>query len=117
MIAVAHPAILDPQVPSIQPPQLPQSTFERGNTRLRFRVIGGHRHQGDDPPPAAGLLRAHRERQRHRCAAECGQQFPPSDGDWHAPLSVRGCLKNTIPRRVHAVSTFKKEGWLLLGGL
>src|SRR5262249_17902636 len=31
-------------------------------------------------------LRARRERPRRRRAAECGQQFPPSDGDCHAPL-------------------------------
>jgi len=32
------------------------------------------------------LLRARRERPRDRRAAECGQQFPPSDGDCHTPL-------------------------------
>src|SRR5215470_17403279 len=32
------------------------------------------------------LLRARRERPRNRCAAERGQQFPPSDGDCHTPL-------------------------------
>jgi hypothetical protein len=31
------------------------------------------------------LLRTRRERPRRR-AAECGQQFPPSDGDCHTPL-------------------------------
>jgi hypothetical protein len=32
------------------------------------------------------LLRARRERPRCRGAAECGQQFPSSDGDRHTPL-------------------------------
>src|SRR5262249_5712546 len=32
------------------------------------------------------LLRARRERPHDGHAAECGQQFPPSDGDCHAPL-------------------------------
>jgi ParB-like chromosome segregation protein Spo0J len=32
------------------------------------------------------LLRARHERPRCCCAAECGQQFPPSDGDCHTPL-------------------------------
>src|SRR5262249_47813595 len=32
------------------------------------------------------LLRARRERPRGRRAAECDQQFPPSDGDCHTPL-------------------------------
>src|SRR5215510_8332540 len=36
------------------------------------------------------LLRARRERPRRRRAAECGQQFPPSDGDCHAPLPCEG---------------------------
>src|SRR5262249_42054973 len=31
-------------------------------------------------------LRARRERPCSRRAAECGQQFPPSDGDCHRPL-------------------------------
>src|SRR5262249_54399190 len=34
----------------------------------------------------AWLLRARRERPRRRRAAECSQQFPPSDGDCHTPL-------------------------------
>src|SRR5262249_15939041 len=33
-----------------------------------------------------GLLRARRERPRGCRAAECSQQFPASDGDWHPPL-------------------------------
>src|SRR5262249_1421482 len=33
------------------------------------------------------LRRARRERPRDRRAAECSQQFPPSDGDCHTPLS------------------------------
>ena len=36
-----------------------------------------------------GLLCARRERPRCRRAAEYSQQFPPSDGDCHAP-PVRG---------------------------
>jgi hypothetical protein len=35
------------------------------------------------------LLRARRERPRNHCAAKCGQQFPPSDGDCHTPLPQR----------------------------
>src|SRR5262249_47685645 len=34
----------------------------------------------------SALLRARRERPCGSRAAECGQQFPPSDGDCHAPL-------------------------------
>src|SRR5262249_44191152 len=45
------------------------------------------------------LLRARRERPRRRRAAECSQQFPPSDGDCHTPLprEVRKG-KDTTPR-------------------
>src|SRR5262249_39567448 len=61
------------------------------------RALGGraavkesyHRHR---------RLRPHRERPRCRRTAECGQQFPPSDGDCHAPLPCevhRG--KDTTP--------------------
>jgi hypothetical protein len=39
-----------------------------------------------DAPHPARLLRAHRKRPCGRRAAECGQQFPPSDGDCHTPL-------------------------------
>src|SRR6516165_11106375 len=43
------------------------------------------------------LLRARRERPHNGRAAECSQQFPPSDGDCHAPLQVRKC-NDTTPR-------------------
>src|SRR5215831_10891312 len=49
------------------------------------------------------LLRARRERPRSRCAAECGQQFPPSDGDCHAPLPCEVRKRNdTTPRCVQS---------------
>jgi|SRR6516164_3500712 len=51
------------------------------------------------------LLRPRRERPCHR-AAECGQQFPPSDGDCHAPLP-REVRKETIPRHERAVFSFR----------
>src|SRR5215472_2214843 len=61
------------------------------------------------------LLRARRERPRGR-AAECDQQFPPSDGDCHAPLpcEVRQG-KDTTPRAccpkgaqgIYRITTFR----------
>src|SRR6516225_7816041 len=45
---------------------------------LRQRGSSNHRHRR--------LLRARRVRPCHRSTAECGQQFPPSDGDCHMPL-------------------------------
>src|SRR5262249_43844506 len=45
------------------------------------------------------LLRARRQRPRHRRAAECGQQFPPSDDDRHTPLPCEVRKGNdTTPR-------------------
>jgi hypothetical protein len=49
--------------------------------------------------------RARRERPRHRRAAECGQQLPPSDGDCHAPLPCE-VRKDNIPRHERAVFAF-----------
>src|SRR5262249_48245979 len=47
------------------------------------------------------LLRARRQRPRCR-AAERSYQFPPSDVDWHEPLSVRGLPRER--KRYHAAS-------------
>jgi hypothetical protein len=45
---------------------------------LRFRVVGGHRHQRSDPPPAAALLRARPERPGGGRAAEQRDERAPS---------------------------------------
>src|SRR5262249_2790425 len=46
-----------------------------------------------------GLLRPRRERPRGRRSAECGKQFPPSDGDCHTPLPLEVRKWNdTTPR-------------------
>jgi len=45
-------------------------------------------HQNANALHSLELLRARCERPRRR-AAECDQQFPPSDGDCHAPLPRR----------------------------
>ena len=50
---------------------------------------------------------------RRRRAAECGQQFPPSDGDCHTPLPCE-VRKGRIPRHERAVS--RRVGWLALLG-
>src|SRR5262249_9059346 len=46
------------------------------------------------------LLRARCERPSGSCAAECSQQFPPSDGDCHTPLPCARVRKwnDTTPR-------------------
>src|SRR5262249_18332776 len=49
----------------------------------------------------AFVLRACHQLPRRRRAAECDQQFPPSDGDGHAPLpcEVRKAEDTTRPAR------------------
>src|SRR5262249_32189935 len=55
------------------------------NACLSVRIVRSQHYYGESPHPF-GLLRARRERPRRRSAAECSQQFPPSDGDCHTPL-------------------------------
>jgi hypothetical protein len=50
------------------------------------------------------LLRPRGERCSNRRAAECSQQIPPSDRDWHVPSRAR-VPKETIPRHERAVFT------------
>src|SRR5262245_57807304 len=58
------------------------------------------------------LLRARRERPPSNRAAERGQQFPPSDGDFHTPLpcEVRKG-KNTTTRHAVPNSRGSRRGW------
>src|SRR5262245_35828924 len=65
---------------------------------------------------AVSLLPPRRERPRGRSAAECSQQFPPSDGDCHTPLRAR-CVKETIPHHQRAVFTFKEGRMLVVAPL
>src|SRR5262249_57778761 len=93
------PAAVDANVAAVGPAQLPQPLQERRQTGLAYRIVLGVWHEHADASHPLALLRAHRERPRRRRAAECGQQFPPSDGDCHTPLPRevrRG--KNTTPR-------------------
>jgi hypothetical protein len=53
-------------------------------------IFGFRKSTGIDEADDRRLLRARRERPRGSRAAECGQQFPPSDGDCHAPLPREG---------------------------
>src|SRR5262249_39574260 len=46
---------------------------------------------------------------RRRRAAESGQQFPPSDGDCHAPLPCE-VRKGTVPRHERAVPNSTASG-------
>src|SRR6516225_3621129 len=76
--------ILDDQVQTLDIPKFAQCLSEC------FKICGvqGQRccFQHADAPHPLALLRARRERPSSRRAAECSQQFPPSDGDCHSPL-------------------------------
>jgi len=60
----------------------------------------------ENPSHALALLRPCRERPRGRRAAECDQQFPPSDGDCHTPLpcEVRKGNDTTTPVHIGALA-------------
>jgi len=57
-----------------------------------------------DAPHPLALLRARRERQCGRRAAECSQQLPSSDNDCHTHSRAR-CANERIPRHERAVLT------------
>src|SRR5262245_54377936 len=54
--SVPSPAILDREVASLDPSQLPQAVFERGHARLCLRVAGDKTHQHADAPHPLALL-------------------------------------------------------------
>jgi hypothetical protein len=68
----------------------------------RWIIPKGWPKKGRSPHRSAalGLLRARSERPRRRRAAECSQQFPPSNGDCHTPLpcEVRKGISGLISR-------------------
>jgi hypothetical protein len=81
-----------------------------GRSARRIRDYNAH---GAGGPALRQRWTAHpgykRERRTERpCshAAERSYQCPPSDPDWHVPLSVRGLLHQRLPHREYAVSTF-----------
>ena len=92
--------VLDSDVLPFEITAFLEALTERGHiTRSDFRSPRvekhDHRHRR--------LLRARHARPRRR-AAECSQQFPPSDGDCHTPLPCE--VRNAkIPRHERAVLT------------
>src|SRR6516162_1964173 len=83
IVSARQPVVLDRHVLTFGVASFGQTFAERGHiTHDGFWCCGvdnpDHRH--------SRLLPARRERPRRSYAAECDQQFPPSDGDCHAPL-------------------------------
>jgi hypothetical protein len=66
-------------------------------------VVRGSRSDVSDARGLGRLLSARRERPRGRRAAECDQQFPPSNGDCHTPL----------PREVRKWNDTTPRAWSL----
>src|SRR5262249_31037391 len=86
--ASVGPAIVDRNGAILNPTEFAQSLYETATPMPPSRRRG--RSKKSDGRQFARLLRARRERPRCRRAAECCQQFPPSDGDCHAPLPCEG---------------------------
>src|SRR5215831_8031479 len=96
MILAFEPVILDGYVLATDVTGFSKPVAERirkARQSIRRPAIDepDHRHRR--------LLRACRERPRHRRATECGQQFPPSDGDCHTPLPCEVRKDNDITPR------------------
>ena len=84
---------------------LHQCIVRTGNRRTRCS------REKPDAPDLAGLLRAGGKRPSSR-TAERDYQFPPSDGDWHVPLSVSGLLieRNDTTPRVSGLHVRERRG-------
>src|SRR5262249_25603639 len=65
--------LVEPDVAAVGPPQLCELLLERANPSLGLAVALGVRHQDCDAPHATWLLRACRERPRHRAAEQCDE--------------------------------------------
>ena len=98
IIVALCPAIFDREIRS------PASPAAAHALRARVVPVAGALKHCDAPHPL-GLLCTCRERPRDRRAAECGQQFPPSDNECHIRPSHARCVNGTIPRRKRAVFT------------
>src|SRR5262249_33014488 len=84
IILAFRPSIFDRQVVTFDIADFAQSLME--STQPGRITVGRCAVEKTDSWELCRLLRAGSERPRGRCAAECGQQFPSSDGDCHAPL-------------------------------
>ena len=88
LAASLRPAIFNRDATSFDPTEFAQSLHKSGGQWALGRRCS--RAQEPDARQLPRLLRARGERPRDCRAAECGQQFPPSDGDCHAPLPCEG---------------------------
>ena len=94
IVATLRPAILDRHVAALNIAGFAQALMERARS-TQIEVRGSTAEESDYRHRR--LLRTRRKRPSS-CTAERGYQFPPSDGDWHVPLSCGGT------ERYHAAS-------------
>src|SRR5215469_16341143 len=92
-------AKVDLDVAAIDPAQFLQALYQLPDQGLPFWLALREHTQKSDARHRAGLPPSRRERPRGCRAAECSQQFPPSDGDCHTPLPCEVRRK-----RYHATS-------------
>src|SRR5262249_38311330 len=71
-IFVSGPAILDREIASLDPSQLPPAIFERAHARLRLWVAADKTHQHADPPH---LLRLRACWEREGCCRPAEQRY------------------------------------------
>src|SRR5215813_14455020 len=97
-------AICDVDIAFFQPSTLLEPLPECREAGPRCLIVLGEAHQYADPPHSVGLLRPRRERPRGSRAAQCGKQFPPSDGDCHTPLPCEVRKGNDITPRARSLA-------------
>src|SRR6516225_9523516 len=76
-------------------------------------VVRGSCSDVSDARGLGRLLGARRERPRRCRTAECGQQFPPSDGDCHTPLPCEARKWNDSTPRACRLPVRRAGCWLL----
>src|SRR5262249_30673680 len=85
------PALIDPDIAALGPPQLSKHLPKRRETDLRIRIALFASHQHGDTRYSVRMLRARRERPRGWQSAERGYKFPSSDVDCHVTLPRGSC--------------------------
>src|SRR5262249_61413814 len=75
-VARRRPAPIDPDVPALDPAELPETVAEGGNKGLSLAITLGKAHHPD--PTHTNRLRACRERPRDSCKTQYRDELTPS---------------------------------------